>query len=124
MEHPIQNTEMDLMNVSLTSYELLDYTLQNRNLTTEQENADMHVSLSEEVNENLRLTLAATTEPAPLEPVTENVPIVETKQEEQIVFRRQRKKKSKSDTPKRECPSTKTSSTAPKSMTYILTTDL
>ncbi|XP_044266203.1 uncharacterized protein LOC123012390 [Tribolium madens] len=72
MEHPIKDS--DLMNVSLNSYELLDYTLQNKNLD------QMHVSMSEEVNENLK--------------------VVE-KPEEQIVFRRQRKKKSKSDTPKK-----------------------
>ncbi|KAG5888922.1 hypothetical protein JTB14_019418 [Gonioctena quinquepunctata] len=98
MEHPIKNTETDLMNVSLTSYELLDYTLQNRNLSVG--NPDMHVSLSEEVSENLRLALSQA--PPAQEPVI--VAPAETKDkpfEEQIVFRRQRKKKSKSDTPKK-----------------------
>nr|XP_023023284.1 uncharacterized protein LOC111511501 [Leptinotarsa decemlineata] len=100
MEHPIKNTEADLMNVSLTSYELLDYTLQNRNLAVE--NSDMHVSLSEEVNENLKLALNQAI--ATPDPVPEVPPVVENKDkafEEQIVFRRQRKKKSKSDTPKK-----------------------
>lgn len=96
MEHPIKlheksSTETDLMNISLNSYELLDYTLQNKHIET---NDQMHVSLSEEVNENLKINLAST------EPIVEDVPIVE-KPEEQIVFRRQRKKKSKSDTPKK-----------------------
>ncbi|CAH1976175.1 unnamed protein product [Acanthoscelides obtectus] len=101
MEHPIKNAEVDLMNVSLTSYELLDYTLQNKKIDAE--NPDMHVSLSEEVNENLKVILNGTPEKARPEPVTENVPITENKekQDDQIVFRRQRKKKSKSDTPKK-----------------------
>lgn len=100
MEHPIKGVEnSDLMNVSLTSYELLDYTIQNRDLSIE--NTDMHVSLSEEVNENLKLAL--TNEPAAPKPeaIVESVPVVENKTEEQIVFRRQRRKKSKSDTPKK-----------------------
>ncbi|CAG9825381.1 unnamed protein product [Phaedon cochleariae] len=99
MEHPIKNNEPDLMNVSLTSYELLDYTLQNRESSIE--NSDMHVSLSEEVNENLKLALnnALSHDPVPEATV---IPEVKDKQyEEQIVFRRQRKKKSKSDTPKK-----------------------
>ncbi|XP_072376863.1 uncharacterized protein prd1 [Diabrotica undecimpunctata] len=104
MEHPIKHVEnTDIMNVSLTSYELLDYTLQNRNLPVD--NPDMHVSLSEEVNENLRLTLnAEPIQPQPLLPiqtVSEETAITDNKCEEQIVFRRQRKKKSKSDTPKK-----------------------
>ncbi|XP_056631113.1 uncharacterized protein LOC130441444 [Diorhabda sublineata] len=104
MEHPIKNAEnTDIMNVSLTSYELLDYTLQNKNLTVE--NPDMHVSLSEEVNENLKLTLNTESTEAqptlPIQAVTEEIPISDNKNEEQIVFRRQRKKKSKSDTPKK-----------------------
>lgn len=96
MEHPIkdlQKQEPDVMNVSLNSYELLDYTLQNKLATLE--NIDqMHVSMSEEVNENLKIT---TQNP---DPIIKDIPIVE-KPEEQIVFRRQRKKKSKSDTPKK-----------------------
>ncbi|EFA03830.1 uncharacterized protein prd1 [Tribolium castaneum] len=88
MEHPIKDS--DLMNVSLNSYELLDYTLQNKLAT----NIDqMHVSMSEEVNENLKVN-GQNPEPVVL-------PIAEDKPEEQIVFRRQRKKKSKSDTPKK-----------------------
>lgn len=103
MEHPIKNTESDLMNVSLNSYELLDYTLQNTN--SETANIDMHVSLSEEVNENLKINLNGPVEPVPPTSIPETVPVVENKDtkpvEEQIVFRRQRKKKSKSDTPKK-----------------------
>lgn len=100
MEHPIKGVEnTDLMNVSLTSYELLDYTLQNRDLSTE--NADMHVSLSEEVNENLKLSLIAESATPQPETIIESVPVVDNKIEEQIVFRRQRRKKSKSDTPKK-----------------------
>lgn len=72
--------ESDLMNVSLNSYELLDYTAQNLNIVD-----PMHVSMSEEVSES-----------QPLERKPEN-----EQQDEQIVFRRQRKKKSKSDTPKK-----------------------
>lgn len=100
MEHPIKNIEPDLMNVSLTSYELLDYTLQNKELPVGE--SDMHVSLSEEVNENLKLILNNVPETVELkEPIEETVPVLENKVEEQIVFRRQRKKKSKSDTPKK-----------------------
>lgn len=100
MEHPIKGTEnTDLMNVSLTSYELLDYTLQNRDLSVE--NADMHVSLSEEVNENLKLTLIGESGASQPESIIESIPVLENKTEEQIVFRRQRRKKSKSDTPKK-----------------------
>lgn len=100
MEHPIKGTEnADLMNVSLTSYELLDYTLQNRDLSVE--NADMHISLSEEVNENLKLTLVGESVTPQPESIVESVPVLENKTEEQIVFRRQRRKKSKSDTPKK-----------------------
>jgi hypothetical protein len=104
MEHPIKDLqekppESDLMNVSLNSYELLDYTLQNK-LVTNVENVDqMHVSMSEEVNENLKINLH-NSESAVL-PIVEDVPVVEKPVEEQIVFRRQRKKKSKSDTPKK-----------------------
>lgn len=65
----------DLMNVSLNSYELLDYTAQNSKIVD-----PMHVSMSEEVIENQTASV---------------------EQEEQIVFRRQRKKKSKSETPKK-----------------------
>lgn len=100
MEHPIKGVEnTDMMNVSLTSYELLDYTSQNRDLVLE--NIDMHVSLSEEVNENLKLSLAGETTDSKPEVIVESVPVVESKTEEQIVFRRQRRKKSKSDTPKK-----------------------
>lgn len=100
MEHPIKGVEnSDLMNISLTSYELLDYTLQNRDVSVE--NADMHVSLSEEVNENLKLALANESAAPQPEVIVESVPVVENKTEEQIVFRRQRRKKSKTDTPKK-----------------------
>lgn len=68
--------EGDLMNVSLNSYELLDYTAQNLNVAD-----PMHVSMSEEVSESQT--------------------VMREQQDEQIVFRRQRKKKSKSDTPKK-----------------------
>lgn len=99
MEHPIKGSEKtDIMNVSLTSYELLDYTHQNRNLVDE--NTEMHVSLSEEVNESLRLSLNHP-EPQPIQTVSEEIPITAKLCEEQIVFRRQRRKKSKSDTPKK-----------------------
>lgn len=98
------DTETDLMNVSLNSYELLDYTLQNIKLTTEPTEGDqMHVSLSEEVNESLKLL----TDTSNLETVQEinNVEEIQVvkdiPQDEQIVFRRQRKKKNKSDTPKK-----------------------
>ena len=99
MEHPIKDThekptDNDLMNVSLNSYELLDYTLQNK-LVTNVENDQMHVSMSEEVNENLKVNVHNP------EPIVEDIPVVEKPAEEQIVFRRQRKKKSKSDTPKK-----------------------
>lgn len=84
--------ETDLMNVSLTSYELLDYTLQN--LQTCHDGGDqMHVSMSEEVNEQLKVEA-----PKPVEEKEEKDPVVE---EEQIVFRRQRRKKSKSETAKK-----------------------
>lgn len=103
MEHPIKNTEGELMNVSLNSYELLDYTMQNTDPNTT--NPDMHVSLSEEVNENLKINLNGPVEPVQPIAIPETVPLVENKEtkplEEQIVFRRQRKKKSKSDTPKK-----------------------
>lgn len=69
--------ETDLMNVSLNSYELLDYTAQNLKIAD-----PMHVSMSEEVSES--------------QPLPGN-----EQHDEQIVFRRQRKKKSKSDTPKK-----------------------
>lgn len=47
------------MNISLNSYELLDYTLQNADLKTvaDSEPVDMHISMSEEVNENLKVVL-------------------------------------------------------------------
>ncbi|KAF7283348.1 hypothetical protein GWI33_000859 [Rhynchophorus ferrugineus] len=106
MEHPIKSsTEVDLMGILLNSYELLDYTLQNKDLKlpTESETVDMHVSLSEEVNENLKVNLEDK-ESVSL-PKTEEIPVIENPEvkgtEEQIVFRRQRKKKSKSDTPKK-----------------------
>ncbi|KAL1497160.1 hypothetical protein ABEB36_008165 [Hypothenemus hampei] len=106
MEHPIKsNTEVDVMNLSLNSYELLDYTLQNANLSapSETEQIDMHISMSEEVNENLKVVLDG--KEAVTSTVTSDVPIVENPEtkppDEQIVFRRQRKKKTKSDTPKK-----------------------
>ncbi|XP_030758384.1 uncharacterized protein LOC115884070 isoform X2 [Sitophilus oryzae] len=105
MEHPIKSsTETDLMNISLNSYELLDYTLQNTtNVLPEYETIDMHVSLSEEVNENLKVNLDGKEFVPPA--ITENISVIESPEtkpaEEQIVFRRQRKKKSKSDTPKK-----------------------
>uniref|UniRef100_A0AAR5PF68 PH domain-containing protein n=2 Tax=Dendroctonus ponderosae TaxID=77166 RepID=A0AAR5PF68_DENPD len=105
MEHPIKsNTEVDLMNISLNSYELLDYTLQNANLKTvaDSDPVDMHISMSEEVNENLKVVLDGKEAPPP---IIKEVPVIENPEtkatEEQIVFRRQRKKKSKSDTPKK-----------------------
>lgn len=105
MEHPIktdtetaQSETPDVMNISLNSYELLDYTMQNRNLNVESD--QMHVSMSEEVNETLTVSSNPTNENAIPAPIAEN-PIVENAGEEQIVFRRQRKKKSKSDTPKK-----------------------
>lgn len=77
--------ESDLMNVSLNSYELLDYTSQNTKIDVHESKIDpMHVSMSEEVSENLKTQ-------------NENLPACD----EQIVYRRQRKKKSKSDTPKK-----------------------
>lgn len=75
-----QVEEGDLMNISLNSYELLDYTAQNLKVVD-----PMHISMSEEVSE---------TQPLERKPEGEQ-------QDEQIVFRRQRKKKSKSDTPKK-----------------------
>ncbi|XP_066260425.1 uncharacterized protein prd1 [Euwallacea similis] len=105
MEHPIKsNTEIDVMNLSLNSYELLDYTIQNTDLkpTVEAEAVDMHISMSEEVNENLRVILDGKEAPAS---IIEDISVIENPEvkpaEEQIVFRRQRKKKSKSDTPKK-----------------------
>ncbi|XP_044752613.1 uncharacterized protein LOC123312313 [Coccinella septempunctata] len=106
MEHPIQGklepttTEADLMNVSLTSYELLDYTSQNLVLPALQDS--MNVSVSEEVNENLCTQLK--TNIKQVEENIEEVPVIEPEPkaaDEQIVYRRQRKKKSKSDTPKK-----------------------
>lgn len=97
--------DVDLMNVSLNSYELLDYTLQNSAPIPE---TDMHVSLSEEVNETLTITLGSSNNTASsAENKVDVVEEIKTVQEiqpacdEQIVFRRQRKKKSKSDTPKK-----------------------
>ncbi|KAL3283510.1 hypothetical protein HHI36_006649 [Cryptolaemus montrouzieri] len=107
MEHPIQGklnpttTEADLMNVSLTSYELLDYTSQNIEVPIE--NDQMNVSMSEEVNENLCSQLKNNFETIE-ENIPQEVPVIEPEPklvEEQIVYRRQRKKKSKSDTPKK-----------------------
>lgn len=88
--------ECDLMNVSLTSYELLDYTLQNLQTSHDGGGGDqMHVSMSEEVNEQLRVEQEQPVEPPP-EEEKEAPPV-----DEQIVFRRQRRKKSKSETPKK-----------------------
>lgn len=107
MEHPIQGklpsatTETDLMNVSLTSYELLDYTSQNQLVPVL--NDQMNVSLSEEVNENLCSQLKTNIQQVE-ENVPQEVPVIEPEPkatDEQIVYRRQRKKKSKSDTPKK-----------------------
>lgn len=104
-------TKDDIMNISLNSYELLDYTMANQIKANFEELDQMHVSLSEEVNETLRLQLQSAVEnlveveptieepPAP-EAVIEDKP-VDTIVDEQIVFRRQRKKKSRSDTPKK-----------------------
>lgn len=84
--------EADLMNVSLNSYELLDYTSQNQKIEIpDDKNDPMHVSMSEEVNECLKISTTAVPES-----IAENPPA-----DEQIVYRRQRKKKSKSDTPKK-----------------------
>lgn len=83
-----QVEESDLMNVSLNSYELLDYTAQNSKSELQAIVDDpMHISMSEEVNEGLQTTK------------TENDPHFTP--DDQIVYRRQRKKKSKSDTPKK-----------------------
>lgn len=101
MEDIVKSAEKteDLMNISLNSYELLDYTIPNKvNMQLPDKVDDMHVSLSEEVNENLKVALTN---------VKDNTPELTSVQElqipvdEQIVFRRQRKKKSKSDTPKK-----------------------
>lgn len=108
MENPIQTNmvqsmESDLMNVSLTSYELLDYTAQNTTIPPIQDNI-MNVSMSEEVNENLRLNLegsVAKIEENIEETIPQEVIAPEKTVEDQIVFRRQRKKKLKSDTPKK-----------------------
>lgn len=84
--------ETDLMNVSLNSYELLDYTSQNQEIEIPDNKTDpMHISMSEEVNECLKISTTAVPES-----IAENPPA-----DEQIVYRRQRKKKSKSDTPKK-----------------------
>ncbi|XP_022918977.2 uncharacterized protein [Onthophagus taurus] len=94
----------DLMNISLNSYELLDYTIQNKIAADPDKVDDMHVSLSEEVNENLKISLnnnpnneikPDVSDLPPLQEITVN------SEQEQIVFRRQRKKKLKSDTPKK-----------------------
>lgn len=88
----------DIMNVSLNSYELLDYTAQNKLLPDMED--QMHVSMSEEVNEHLVSALKSENVPEiQMNPITEVQP--ENIPDEQIVFRRQRKKKSKSDTPKK-----------------------
>ncbi|CAH0558194.1 unnamed protein product [Brassicogethes aeneus] len=100
MDHPIKSTDKpeDIMNCSLNSYELLDYTMANLTI----DNTDqMHVSMSEEVNETLKTEISSI---SPVPEVPENIPIVSPEEkpvEEQIVFRRQRKKKNKSDTPKK-----------------------
>lgn len=98
-----QDNDPDIMNISLNSYELLDYTLQNAMSSPHQETDQMHVSLSEEVNENLKIAL---TNPdletvQEITKVIEEIPVEKEPQEDQIVFRRQRKKKNKSDTPKK-----------------------
>ncbi|KAF2896106.1 hypothetical protein ILUMI_10065 [Ignelater luminosus] len=95
------NTD-DLMNVSLNSYELLDYTVQNSKPTQDDGTAtvadDMHVSMSEEVNESLKISTTEINEPPS---VGEPEKQMQTSTDDQIVFRRQRRKKSKSDTPKK-----------------------
>lgn len=92
----------DLMNVSLNSYELLDYTIQNSKPTQDNKGTgtvdDMHVSMSEEVNESLKISIAEIREPPS---VGESEKQMQTSTDDQIVFRRQRRKKSKSDTPKK-----------------------
>ncbi|KAK5646949.1 hypothetical protein RI129_005413 [Pyrocoelia pectoralis] len=80
----------DLMNVSLNSYELLDYTVQNA-----KSDGEMHVSMSEEVNESLKIEQKEQN----LEITSENP--INPLPDDQIVYRRQRRKKSKSDTPKK-----------------------
>lgn len=59
MEHPLKSvTDVDVMNLSLNSYELLDYTSENAKLQASAlDTIDLHVSLSEEVNENLKIIL-------------------------------------------------------------------
>lgn len=84
-----QMEESDLMNVSLNSYELLDYTAQNSKSELQAVVDDpMHISMSEEVGEGLHTCK------------TENE-LQLANCDDQIVYRRQRKKKSKSDTPKK-----------------------
>lgn len=91
--------ECDLMNVSLTSYELLDYTLQNLQTSHDGGGTDqMHVSMSEEVNEQLRVEQEQEQVAEPPEEEKEPPP---PPVDEQIVFRRQRRRKSKSETPKK-----------------------
>lgn len=88
----------DLMNISLNSYELLDYTIPNKSNSMLEKSDEMHVSLSEEVNETLKVTVSNTIVETSELPAVKDI-FVPT--DEQIVFRRQRKKKSKSDTPKK-----------------------
>ena len=89
----------DLMNISLNSYELLDYTIPNKSNSLSEKSDEMHVSLSEEVNETLKVAVVSNTIADASElPAVKDI-FVPT--DEQIVFRRQRKKKSKSDTPKK-----------------------
>lgn len=59
MEHPLKSaTDVDVMKLSLNSYELLDYTSENAKLQASAlDTIDLHVSLSEEVNENLKIIL-------------------------------------------------------------------
>ncbi|KAF5277776.1 hypothetical protein FQR65_LT03756 [Abscondita terminalis] len=86
LDDKTQENSDDLMNVSLTSYELLDYTLQNSKCDNE-----MHVSMSEEVSESVKF-----------EQLEQNREVIDQPNpDDQIVFRRQRRKKSKSDTPKK-----------------------
>ncbi|XP_018319381.1 uncharacterized protein LOC108732885 [Agrilus planipennis] len=101
-DKPEKIYDMDLSNISLNSYELLDYTLQNCNIQPpeliQQSGEDMHVSMSEEVNENLKIILTNNNSEIKPEIPEKHIP---TSTDEQIVFRRQRRKKSKSDTPKK-----------------------
>lgn len=90
-----QIEETDLMNVSLNSYELLDYTAQNSKSELEVTVDDpMHISMSEEVNEGLQTSKTENESPFT--------------SDDQIVYRRQRKKNLNQTHQRKESLSTKT----------------